>query len=108
MRIRKAAYHLSVVLVILTAASPFAQAIAPVDAVRYQLEHEFSAGRVAPDLRDELMEMLDEVKTDFQSGDEEEYRVHVDAFRDKVCNSPSTQIQSDAAERILSVARSLQ
>lgn len=82
--------------------------MAPVDAVRFQLEHEFSAGRVAPALRDELMDMLAEVKADFQSGDEIHYRNHVDAFREKLRNSPSTEIQSDAAERILSVARSLQ
>lgn len=85
-----------------------AQGMTPVDAVRFQLEHEYSAGRVSPHLRDELVDMLAEVKADFQSGDETHYRIHVDAFRDKLRNSPATEIQPDAADRILSVARSLQ
>lgn len=108
MSFRKTALCLGFAVLFLSVLPPQARGIAPVDAVRFQLEHEFAAGRVAPDLRDELMELLNEVKEDFQSGDTIEYRTHVDAFREKLRNSPSTEIQTDAAERILSVARSLQ
>ena len=108
MAIRKTSFWLCLTVVIFVCGLSQLGAIAPVDAVRFQLEHEYSAGRVSPGLRDELMDLLEEVKEYFQSGDEAHYRLHVDAFRERLRNSPSTEIQSDAADRILSVARSLQ
>lgn len=107
MTFRKTRLIIGAVALFLALAPSLATAISPIDAVKFQVEHEYAAGRIASETRDDLLQVLAEAKSASIAGNTEAYRLHVAFFKDLVSDSSDDEINKDAAKRILSVARSL-